>query len=258
MGYKENPAWLCTRDLHDTYLSLETSPQDDSESEKDESERNSSPRIHMQAIQCAVSYSHVLSLIPLIHGNDPSSPNAKPYLDPNGVHPDKETHQGLQGSGQPFPEGYDIKTPAKGRFDLLIHVGVGAKGGISIEKLAHKRGYQMSDVLNEKAPVCNDQSPSSTRDGISEAEQGEKKRLEASQGAESTNEKDKGIIRGFGVGYEGFDDELMTSNDVTGLVEWLQNEGKVKNVKQSLDAGRYLCDFIVSSLFPLVLKRRID
>ena len=119
-----------------------------------------------------------------------------------------------------------------------------------IETLGHKRGYQIPDVQGKKAPKCTNQGASTRREhAMSEAEKGERARYESLSNTTVSPDDDKerkDPTRGFGAGYEVFGDELMTSNDVTGLVEWLQTECKLKNIRQSRDAGRYLCDFIVS------------
>jgi hypothetical protein len=243
--------------LHDTYLYTKERPQsspdkekgekssskeDEEKDKKEEDQQSKEPRIHIQIVQSSVSYSHVLSLIPLIHGVNPSAPEAKVHLDPKGDQPDAETKLGPQGNGSPFPEGYPIKLPAKGSFDLVVHIGVGSRGAIVVEKLGHKRGYQIEDVENKKAPIATDQTREKGQE-YSEAEQRELARMNPS----SSDEKKEDVLRGFGKGYEDFKDEEHTSNDLPGLVEWLQQECNLKHTRLSHDAGRYLCDYIVSA-----------
>lgn len=212
-------------------------PSEPSKDDKD------GPRIHIQVIQSSVSYSHVLSLVPLIHGVNPSAPEAKVYVDPNGPQPNPKTKIGPQGNGSPFPEGYPINLPSKGKFDLVVHIGVGSRGNIEIEKLGHKIGYQIPDVLGEKAPLTTDKSTALSRTS-EKSESQKREEIRSSSGKEETSSK--GSIRGFGKGYEAYQDDEINSNNVTGLVEWLQQECQLKNIKQSHDAGKYLCDFIVS------------
>ncbi|KZT60957.1 peptidase C15, pyroglutamyl peptidase I-like protein [Calocera cornea HHB12733] len=50
-------------------------------------------------------------------------------------------------------------------------------------------------------------------------------------------------VRGFGVGYEGFDEILKTQGNVPGLVEYMKICG-FTNSRVSTDAGHYCCDFI--------------
>ncbi|UZJ54471.1 hypothetical protein CBS101457_003791 [Exobasidium rhododendri] len=222
MGYTRNPAWLSTKNLHDTYMSTEQAPLP---TEKNASpllplSPKSSPRIHIQAIQSSVAYSHVLSLIPRIHAMQPSNPEAREFLDPYGDLAEPSTNIGPQGNGSPFPKGYPVKLPEKGTFDLVVHVGVGAKGGIVVEKVGHKRGYQIPDVKKELAPIATDQSYTTRK------------------------EQRASPIRGFGEGYEEFQDEETNSVDVSALVEWLKTECRLSHVRESHDAGRYLCDYI--------------
>lgn len=206
------------------------------------------PSIHIQVIQSSVAYNHVLSLIPLIHGINPSAPEAKIYLDPNGPQPDTETKIGPQGNGSPFPEGYPISLPAKGKFDLVLHIGVGSRGNIEIEKLAHKRGYQIPDVVGQKAPIATNQSATTSRTSEKSESQKREEARSLSKKEEQSSSASEEAVRGFGKGYEAYQEEEVNSNNVTGLVEWLQQECQIKNVKQSHDAGRYLCDFIVSPI----------
>jgi pyroglutamyl-peptidase len=272
MGYRQNPAWLATKGLHNTYLSTEKSPKaakstDSSASNGGNHHDSMGRRIHIQSIQSAVVYSHILSLVPLIHGNEPSAPSAQPYLDPYGDQPDSTTKSGPQGTGDPYPSGYTLQIPKKGYFDLVVHVGVGSSGAIAVEKLAHKRGYQIPDAKGEKAPYALDQTPTEKRQGqqSSEAEKREMSLYEKEKGAQSSEMKPsssngtglKDPVRGFGEGYENFGEEEVNSNNVTALIQWLKKECGMICVRESHDAGRYLCDYIVS-LDCLITKREDD
>jgi pyroglutamyl-peptidase len=254
--FEHNPSWLAIKDLHDIYLSIKHRPQpspssSDKEKKKNDDDDDKGPRIHIQAIQSSVSYSHVLSLVPLIHGVNPSAPEARVHFDPKGDQPDPETHEGPQGNGSPFPEGYPVQLPAKGKFDLVVHIGVGSKGALVLEKLGHKRGYQIADVEHKKAPVATDQKPDKDLER-SEDEQRELARMAPRDASDTRKPRD--MVRGFGIGYEDFKDEESTSNDVNGLVEWLQTECNFKHTRASHDAGRYLCDFIVSTTDQVTMK----
>lgn len=249
MGYKKNPAWLSTMNLHNTYLSTDQAPFSSSSLSDPTSSRvidPRRPRIHIQAIQSSVVYTHILGMVPRIHGLEPSAPEASEYLDQEGTLPDSTTNIGPQGNGSPYPQGYPIQIPRKGTFDLVVHVGVGSKGAIAVEKVAHKRGYQIPDVKKELAPLATDQSKTIRRENQpSQAEERERARYQSDNGTASFPSKPADPIRGFGRGYEEFQDEEINSNDLTSLIKWLEEECHLQNVRESHDAGRYLCDYIV-------------
>lgn len=233
---KDNPSFLCTKDLHDLILESIPSPIDGSPRAK---------RIHVQVIQTSVAYSHTLDLVPRIHGLKPSSTEAKIYLDPEGEQPDPTTGLGAQGNGSHFPQGYrGICVPAKGYWDHVVHFGVGLNGSVAIETVAHKRGYQLPDVKGERAPIALDQSATKRRgdDEQSAAEKGEEINMQASPSITTSGRTN--LIRGFGQGYRPFDDELQTDNEVTRLVEWLKQDRGYEHIRQSTDPGRFLCDYI--------------
>lgn len=227
---EENPSWLCADGLHG--LELET---------------NDKKKVYIQTIQTSVAYSHLLDLIPRIHGSKPSSPEAKIFYDTESVRFDPKTGLGPQGNGSPFPEGYrDIIIPKKGFFDHVIHIGVGYPDLVQIETGGHKRGYQMLDVKKEKAPIATDQTSTYRREPkLTPAEERERENMQS----ETTNGHSSDPIRGFGKGYEQFPDEMFTQNDVPALIEWLQKEKHHKYVQQSKDAGRFLCDYISYASF---------
>ncbi|PWN34322.1 peptidase C15, pyroglutamyl peptidase I-like protein, partial [Meira miltonrushii] len=223
--YEKNPSWLCAEGLH----GLEVESKD-------------KRKVHIQTIQTSVAYSHLLDLIPRIHGSKPSAPEAKVFYDTESERFDPKSGLGPQGNGSPFPEGYrDITIPKKGYFDHVIHIGVGYPDHVAIETGGHKRGYQLPDVKKEKAPIATDQSDTLRREAkLTPAEERERENMQI----KTTNGHHSDPIRGFGQGYEQFPDEMFTENDVPALVEWLQKEKHHKHLKQSKDAGRFLCDYI--------------
>lgn len=77
---------------------------------------------------------------------------------------------------------------ASKQYDVILHVGVGLPGGLEIERLAHKTGYNQTDADGK---LC-----------------------------EGTKGK-----RGFGQGYEEFGDQIRTGVDVDGVVELLRSKG---------------------------------
>lgn len=167
------------------------------------------------------------------------------YLDPTGEQPDKETGLGAQGNGAAFPAGYRALTiPSKGYFDHVVHIGVGSPGAVAVEKLGHKRGYQVPDVKTEKAPVATSQSETVRREAQAPSADELRERSNMQTAAKGDTSTGKDPVRGFGAGYEQFKEEERTSNDVATLVHWLQSERGYAHVRQSLDPGRFLCDFI--------------
>lgn len=171
----------------------------------------------------------------------------RPFLDPLGEKPD-ESGQGPQGNGRSFPEGYNAQLPSEGRaaFDIVIHVGVGRPGNIAIEKVGHKRGYAKPDVKGELAPPATDQHRNMLPSGPTEAERAEHDNF-LKAGVAPAETAGTSIVRGFGEGFEQFPEEQVNDVDVSALVDWLIKEKGLENVRESRDAGRFLCDFIVSS-----------
>lgn len=154
-----------------------------------------------------VHYGAVLDLVPRLHGGKPLSPHARAWYD------DRCDDSGLAGQkGLSYPEGYAIEHPEAG-WDVIIHVGVGLKGGIECETLAHKFGYDLPDTANELAPVIGE-SQSSTS-----VERDDGKAISS-----NLSVKD-GKVRGFGEGYEQFSEDETTPIDVPDLVRWLSENG---------------------------------
>ena len=90
-----------------------------------------------------------------------------------------------------------IPVPENG-YDFIFHVGVSGRGPIRIERVGHKYGYNrtLPDTDGQLGPIVK------PADG---------------PGAEP--------LRGFGLGYEEFPDELSTDVDVSALVAHLQKAG---------------------------------
>lgn len=110
---------------------------------------------------------------------------------------------------------------ASKQYDVILHVGVGARGQFKVERLAHKTGYNQTDAEGRECdPISGKNEPSD----------------EAHDDAEK-------VKRGFGRGYEEFGEELRTGVDVDGIVKHLKSKG-LEHTAPSNDPGRYLCDFI--------------
>lgn len=213
-NYVENPSWLAVKSLHDTYLTTSQCPTMESfpraQSANTSSESAPPRRIHLQTIQLAVAYQHLLDTVPRLHSTLPSSPHAKPWLDKNN------DQDGSSGNGESYPNGYRVKHQ---NYDIILHVGVGLKGKLAVETTGHKRGYRLKDSTDLKCPAFRDQSG---QDGIerieSDAEKMERLRLEVERDIDQ-------VVRGFDEGYEAFEDLEVIEIDAVKLIDWLKNKG---------------------------------
>lgn len=77
---------------------------------------------------------------------------------------------------------------ASKQYDVILHVGVGMPGGLEVERLAHKMGYNQTDADGK---LC-----------------------------EGTKGK-----RGFGQGYEEFGEQIRTGVNVDAIVDHLHSKG---------------------------------
>lgn len=227
--FGSNPSWQCTEKLHNTVLHFTDPLLSDSNHPISQDTSNIGPRIHIQSIQAATIYRHVLDLIPRIHGGQPTAPEASPFFDESGEQIDKETGESAQGNGLSYPEGYrSLKIPkAKDgtprAFDIVVHVGVGFSGHIAFETIGNKRGYQRPDVRNELAPICIDQETCrGEKPQPSEAELREAQNIGVSDNEPRRTEF---VLRGFGRGYESFEDqEQQNPRTISSLTEWLKED----------------------------------
>jgi len=172
---------------------------------------NPPKRIHITSVFVETAYKEVLKVIPGFHSRPPVLPSHVK----------------------------DAPTPPPNGYDFVLHVGVAPPDLCRLESRGHKYGYDKPDNDGELAPIVD--KPSSTFDPNapeSEEEKGERKRLEEYY---RWVKGDK--VRGFGKGYEEFDDTIISDLNASDLVEAL-NSGGYKDVRLSDNAGRYLCDFI--------------
>ncbi|CAE6509983.1 unnamed protein product [Rhizoctonia solani] len=109
---------------------------------------------------------------------------------------------------------------ASKQYDVILHVGVGLEGGLEIERLAHKTGYNEPDAAGRRCDPIN-----------------EKPKPEAGKA------KVEQVKRGFGRGFEEFGEEIRTGVNVDEVVKHLKSKG-LEHTSPSNDPGRYLCDFI--------------
>lgn len=194
--------------------------------------------IHIQSIMTPTVYSHVLDLVPRIHGNAPGAPEAERWVDPRGPQPDASTGESAQGNGKPFPDGFrgiDLPKSKQGKtrpFDIVLHIGVGFSGAIALETLGHKRGFDKPDARHQLAPEATDQNPVGKPDmGPSEAELRELNNVINTNGKHRQGYEQSFAtqVRGFGRGYEQFGDEEATNEKaVASIVQWLSNESQFR------------------------------
>lgn len=184
----------------------------------DEDEIRSSPtQIHITTCQVPVAYESVLSVVPSFHARPPVLPDSHDPTYPN------------------------LPPPEKG-FDLCFHIGVAGRGPLRVERLGHKKGYNMKDVTGKLAPIVpvtisteeadrgpavSEPPPALGPPTPSEAERLEMERLGYDPFGRLVDPVDGGDIpsRGLGKGYEAFDDEIHTDIDTLKLVQFLKETG---------------------------------
>ncbi|KAF9813019.1 hypothetical protein IEO21_05805 [Rhodonia placenta] len=112
----------------------------------------------------------------------------------------------------PKDPAFAVAPPPADGYDFILHVGVMSRAGnpIRLEQLGHKYGYDQDDADGKFCPVVHKGDPP---------------------------------VRGFGNGYEDSPEELLTPIDCPALLEHIRSTGQ-EHIALSLDAGRYLCDFI--------------
>ncbi|KAH8116625.1 peptidase C15, pyroglutamyl peptidase I-like protein [Phellopilus nigrolimitatus] len=218
-SYTENPSWLAVKELHNVLLEPSGTPAPITlASQPVLALAPTHPRpIHITALEVPVTYAAVLSTVPRLHARPPALPASASSALPAGLPP-----------------------PADG-YDFVLHVGAGRRGGLYVERLGHKLGYELPDVDGELAPPVTSGDRKERTDGGSPgagedaAELYERARVRGQVVAHT--------LRGFGAGYEPFDEELRTGVDVDAVVASLRASG-FEHVEPSANAGRYLCDFI--------------
>jgi len=184
---------------------------------------NSTPpkSIHITTFMVPVTYKDVLEIIPQLHARPPHLPSTVTDAPP------------------PPPEGYD----------LILHVGVAPPDLCRVESQGHKSGYRLKDADGELAPIIGEYS-TLEESTLSKEEEAERERLGEHQ------KQTKGRkLRGFGKGYEEFDEVLVSDLDASEIVDRLKLAG-CDYARLSNDAGRYLCDFIYYC--SLAEQRRTD
>lgn len=164
---------------------------------------NGHPPIHFTTFEIPVVYASVLSEVPLLHLRPPKLPDS--VADP-----------GLP----PPPEGYD----------LIIHVGLGARGGLSLEKRGRKEGYLIPDYEGKLAPVIgpyekSDKYASGSQVPLSDAVRHEIERATGGSSGSEPDDPESAVRRGFGKGYEESPDEIWNPLDCDQIVSHLKKTG---------------------------------
>lgn len=200
---------MAVEQLHNLILESELEPAPIVHDEQQIlSSKPKSRMIHITAHQVQTCYAEVLSVVPGFHARPP-------VLAPgNGVPTSPLT------GPPPPPEGYD----------LILHVGVGRKGGLRVEKQAHKSDYVLADVDDKFAPVILDRKET-LENGVSVGES-------AADGKAPVKVR---VRRGFGEGYEAFGEELQTAVDAESLVTHLHAIGFEVSFGHLTPSLRFFC-----------------
>ncbi|KAK0561682.1 hypothetical protein OC861_005688, partial [Tilletia horrida] len=150
--WKHNAGWSAISRLHDTYLDPWSPPLQKDHEAISSPPTSDLPRIHIQTLQIPMHYPAVLDLIPRLHGHEPASPYADPWLDPKGA------QDQFAGDGRAYPAGYRVRHPVDG-WDVILHVGVGKGGKMTLETTARKHGYKARDTDGNFPPPLSQSSP---------------------------------------------------------------------------------------------------
>lgn len=126
-----------------------------------------------------------------------------------------------------------------------MHVGLGARGGLCLEKRGRKENYFIPDVDGKLAPII---SSSEDDRGSARTELSEQVRFEAERAASggssgsTPDDPRKAVKRGFADGYEEFPAEFWSELEV---------EKIVSHVKKStgIEVGRFLKNIIQEKHF---------
>ncbi|KAE8225540.1 hypothetical protein CF319_g1726 [Tilletia indica] len=142
--WRHNAGWSAISPLHNTYLDPWSPPLSEGQPAIPGDPptlhgTDDLPRIHIQTLQIPMHYPAVLDIIPRLHGHEPASPYANPWLDPKGA------QDRFAGDGRAYPAGYSVRHPIDG-WDVILHVGVGSAGKMTVETRARKAGYKGRDT----------------------------------------------------------------------------------------------------------------
>ncbi|KZV59377.1 hypothetical protein PENSPDRAFT_660060 [Peniophora sp. CONT] len=138
-------------------------------------ERRAPPtHIHLSSILLPVTYTAVEAHVPGLHARPPIIPphstswwdeSEESSLDPESSLP----RRAIPGAGRP------LVPPPEDGYDLVLHIGLAGRGGLRVEKLAHRVGYRLKDASGERAPIAppapkKKKQPKEVGDGTAEGE----------------------------------------------------------------------------------------
>ncbi|KAL0580324.1 hypothetical protein V5O48_001661 [Marasmius crinis-equi] len=221
--YKENPAWLAVKPLHNTTLALDPYPVViDGQIVTRDTQETKNRTIKISALEIPMEYEAVVEVVPGLHHRPPELPEA------------------VRDDFYPLP--------ADKGYDFIFHLGVAGRGPLRMEKSAHKLGYHMKDATGKLAPMVRGTPIEFGRreDEVAVGDTIHTERIGfelVETGATAGDTYSARPNRGFGTGYEKFADEIYTDIDVSRLVHDLRRSG-IEQIYSSMDAGHYLCDFI--------------
>ncbi|TFY65197.1 hypothetical protein EVJ58_g2124 [Rhodofomes roseus] len=156
--------------------------------------------IHITALEVPVTYTDVLFLTPRFHASPPVLPSPR---DP---------------AVAPYPP------PADG-FDFILHVGVAGPGPMRAEKRGRKVGYNTPDAEGRLcAPVPTEDGDAVGPNAAPPSGAGQVRSMLYDWARSFAAYLDP-PVRGFGKGYEAFQDELFTEVDSDALIGYLKKTG---------------------------------
>ena len=191
-----NPAWLAVEPLTNSII---------------EDEQNNVRPIHVSTLQIPVSYQSVMDVVPLLHQHPP-------VFHPSIADQAAANH---------------VARPQKG-YDFILHVGVAGRGALRVERVAHKFGYNMKDIYGRQAPVVETapvavepDDPGDVPAGVLHIAppQGDSQQIELAEPPEPTPVEPIRPKRGFGPGYENFQEEVYSDVNINNLIRNMKQQG---------------------------------
>ncbi|VDB83422.1 unnamed protein product [Peniophora sp. CBMAI 1063] len=108
--------------------------------------------IHLSTILLPVTYTAVEAHVPGLHARPPIvPPHSTSWWDESENAADDAAslpRRAVPGAGRP------LAPPPEDGYDLVLHVGLAGRGGLRVEKLAHRVGYRLKDASGERAPIA--------------------------------------------------------------------------------------------------------
>ena len=223
--FVQSPQTLPAQGPHGPPVTAQPAPDDVDNMPIDDANtpQPSSLDIHITTLQVPVTYSAVLSAVPGIYARPPVLPES---LDRELAMPD----------------------PPQNGYDFIFHVGVAGRGHLRLEQVAHKIGYRMKDADGLYAPVVQLNKESAQDAAAAEAERAGVRQQDivpvtdigpplapailppgvngdVAEPAPHAEVVEHPVVRGYGVSYEQFQDELPTEIDVASLIHSMKESG---------------------------------